>query len=238
MSKIRLIQILSIFVSGAILSVLLISFKVQNSYTFVRASVGKIVKIDAQYAADFSNDKVLVGASHDIFVGKVVQELGSKDLGDGPETQFSVAVIDNLKGNLQGTVTVDQQGGYKNGVLYVVGDDHVARGNEGTSYLLQPGSTYLFATRYNLQENWYTLNSYPTASKLITSDKSLGNDQLKSLAENDPRFKELQGAYPNEVLIDADVKHNNALNNYISLQQNPQTTEESTTTETAPQTQN
>src|SRR6267154_990346 len=54
-----------------------------------------VKEVEMQYAADFSNDAVLVGASHNIFTAKVLQQIGTKDLGDGPETQFLVEIIEN-----------------------------------------------------------------------------------------------------------------------------------------------
>ena len=177
--------------------------------------------IEPQYAADFSDDKVLVGASHNIFVGKVIEQIGKKESGIGPETQFSVEVIDNIKGDLKDVVVVDQEGGYKDGVLYIIGDknDNV-NNNKDNSYILKTGSTYLFATRYNSKENWYTLNSYPTASKILNTNKNnLNNSQLKFLTENDPRVQTLKTAYKNEIPLDADVKNNKALNSYKSVQE-------------------
>ena len=172
---------------------------------------------DVQYAADFSDDKVLIGASHNVFIGKVIRQVGTKERGIGPETQFQVTVIDNIKGDLHGTVTVDQQGGYKGGTLYVVGDDTESPVKGGNGYLLQPGSTYLFATRYNPTENWYTLNSYPTASKLLSTDANAQDANLKALAEADPRVQQLKAAYPHEILISADRAHNNTRNSYESI---------------------
>ncbi|CAN5727850.1 hypothetical protein BH11PAT2_BH11PAT2_06680 [soil metagenome] len=177
----------------------------------------KIEVIDAQYAADFSNDRILVGASHNIFIGKVIAQIGTKERGVGPETQFSIAVIDNVKGRIQDTVTIDQQGGFKNGKLYVVGDDSLTKGGN-TAYLLQPGSTYLFATRYNAQQNWYTLNPYPGATKLISNDTDLSNTKLQILAKSDSRVKALESAYPREILLGADIQHHDALNSFISSQ--------------------
>src|ERR1041385_5609136 len=46
--------------------------------------------MDPIYSADFSNDQILVGASHHIFVGRVLRQIGSTDLGIGTETQFEV----------------------------------------------------------------------------------------------------------------------------------------------------
>jgi hypothetical protein len=148
-----------------------------------------------------------------------MQQVGNKNRGIGPETQFQVQVISNIKGDLSGNVEVDQQGGYENGVLYVVGDgngsgDVVSPVRAENSYLLQSGSTYLFATRYNPQENWYTLNPYPTASKLLSADSALSSLALQNLASSDTRVQQLKAAYPNEISLSADVAHNNAINNY------------------------
>jgi hypothetical protein len=185
----------------------------------LRAKISDIRRIDPLYAADFSDDHILIGASHNVFVGKVIQQVSAKERGAGPETQFKVQVVGNIKGDLKGDVTVNQQGGYVNGVLYVVGEgtrsgDVTAPAKSGTNYLLQPGSTYLFATRYSSQQDWYTLNPYPTASKLLSSDSLLGAAALKSLAQSDGRVQQLTDAYPNETSLDADVKHGNSLNSF------------------------
>lgn len=176
----------------------------------------------SQYIADFGNDKILMGASHNVFVGKVIQQVGTKNRGSGPETQFAVEVISNIKGNLTGTVVVDQFGGYENGVLYLMDGDIVQENSSGTSVrgdrLLEPGKTYLFASRYSAAENWYTLISHPNTRKLLSSDKKLGSMELKTLAEKDTRFLQLQEAYKNEIPFDVDVKTNNTRNSFESTQ--------------------
>lgn len=173
---------------------------------------------DYQYVADFSDDRVLVGASHDIFVAKVLRQMGAKERGIGPETQFEVLVIENIKGDLRGNVIVDQQGGYVDGKIYIPGYDFAptAESTSADGTLLQPGSTYIFATRYNPNENWYTLIPYPTALQLLDSNADASVGQIVSTANADHRFLELKNAYPNEELLSADVIHNNALNSYTA----------------------
>ncbi len=179
-------------------------------------------EIYPQYVADFNDDRVLMGASHNVFVGKVVKEVGARDAEVGPETQFEVEIILNVKGNLQGTVVVNQLGGYRNGILYTVVNegDVVVSGTDGKNNLLQPGATYLFATRYNGDRNWYTLNSHPNAMKLISQDKWVAIEQLIELAVNDEKVRKLQNAYKGEILLDDDVRTNNTRNSYRSLNEN------------------
>ena len=126
----------------------------------------------------------------------------------------------NIKGNLQGVVTVEQAGGYQDGVLYVSGegDGDMFGPSSGPvfDYLMQPGSIYLFATRYE-SDGMYYLWEFHTASKLISEDSTLSNAQLQTLATNDVRVGQLQGAYPNEILVVDDVRNNNTRNSYQSL---------------------
>jgi hypothetical protein len=169
--------------------------------------------VHTQNVVDFQNDKALMGASHNVFVGRVVKQVGTKTRVEVPETQFSVEVVSNIKGNLTGTVVVDQFGGYKNGVLYVV-DGESAHEVDGTTAgavgsttgLLEIGKTYLFATRYSVDEKWYTLISDPAAKKMLSSDFA-----------KDSRVIALQKAYKNEILLDADVQAKTTFNSYKSL---------------------
>ncbi|MDO8516301.1 MAG: hypothetical protein Q7S28_03560 [bacterium] len=179
--------------------------------------------VHPMYMADFSDDKILMGGSQNVFVGKVIDQIGTSERWAGPETQFSVEVISNIKGDLRGMITVDQVGGYKNGDLYIIkgdvlGDDMVIpMSDDEKHYMLQPGTTYLFATRYSPTNNWYMLNSFPTARKTISENSSLGVSALWTLAASDPRVQELQAAYPKEVLLAADIGHSNTRNSYASL---------------------
>lgn len=180
--------------------------------------------ISPQYIKDFSDNRVLMGASHNVFVGKVIKQTGSKRLGAAPETQFAVDVILNIKGDLQGTAVVNQFGGYKNGILYLVrGGDVIGpvdKENADTDFLLNPGVTYLFTTRYNSEENWHTATSHPSGRKVISRDVNLDRAGLEMLAQNDEKVAILREAYKNEILLDEDVKQNNARNSYQSLQKN------------------
>ncbi|MEK7183878.1 MAG: hypothetical protein AAB776_04580 [Patescibacteria group bacterium] len=168
------------------------------------------VTITTEWLANSDDDRVLVGAAHNVFVGKVVRKVANKNTDIGPFTQFEVAIVTNIKGDFSGNVMIQQQGGYREGVLYVVEGDP----------LLQPGSTYLFASRTGQEgdETWNVINGYPGSRKLISDDPNLGPAALLSIANSDTRIAELRTAYPNEILLDADVAHDNTPNSYQSLQ--------------------
>ncbi len=172
----------------------------------------KVVEVDGgemSYPSDISDDRNLLGASHDVFVGKVTGEVSS----EGWYTKFSVQVISNIKGDLQGVVSVGVTGGYRDGVFYVT------RGNTW----LAPGSTYLLATRYRSIDDSYRLIGFddPVSWKLLSENSGLATAQLQTLAHNDLRVKALAAAYPYEVLDQADVYNHSALNSYASVHPTP-----------------
>lgn len=167
----------------------------------------KTVELHLSYAADYSDDKVLIGASHNIFVGKVIKQVGSESHLGVPKTQFEVQVISNIKGDLNGLVTVDQLGGFNNSTLYT----------EGKMPLLEPGITYLLTARYNEKYKWYSLNGHSNGWKILSKDNSLGVDELSALSQTDEKVISLRNAYPNEVLLNADIAHKNTRNSFKSL---------------------
>jgi len=121
----------------------------------------KINYINADFAFNVSDDRELVGFADNVFIGKVIAQTGDKPntppaeagnvSGFSPQTQFSVEVLENIKGNLNGIITVSQYGGYeeKGGVNEL----HLIEGDK----LLEPGKTHLFATRFNDIDGWHTI---------------------------------------------------------------------------------
>jgi hypothetical protein len=176
-----------------------------------------IREIHLIYPVDYADGSILMGASHNVFVGKVIRQIGTRNRGLGVETQFAVHVVLNLKGDLQGNVTVNQEGGYQNGVLYVIADGTESQDIDGHRYLIRPGFSYLFATRYSPTYDWYTLNPFPTASKVISTNSALDASELRNIASSDSRVMQLQNIYPNEKAFYADIAHNNTRNSYRSL---------------------
>jgi len=171
------------------------------------------------YPSDLTDDRNLVGASQNVFVAKVIKQAGNSEGGGIPTTLFDVDVVLNIKGNLHGAVVVEQLGGYKDGVLYLVSGDGIIASNknkEGNNYFLRPGTTYLFATRH-IEKASYTLISHTSAIKIISNNASLTNEELGVLAENNERVRQLQIAYPNEILDVSDLNANRIQNSYRSL---------------------
>lgn len=111
------------------------------------SSPDKIVYTNPSFVTDVSDDRKLTGIAQNVFIGEVKAQVGNKKLNSHPESQFKVEVIQNIKGSLKGTVTVNQQAGFDDGTLMLFKGDS----------LLEVGKTYLFATLFNQEQNWYTL---------------------------------------------------------------------------------
>jgi hypothetical protein len=112
--------------------------------------------IETLHAFDVADEKQIVGFADNVFVGRVEEKVGNKPMKgvvradanspEGPpafmpETQFSVEVLDNIKGSLQGTVTVSQVGGdvdFQDAPVKIENDP-----------IMRAGETVLFATRYD-----------------------------------------------------------------------------------------
>ena len=155
---------------------------------------------NALSAIDYSDNKKLMGGSHNVFVARITRYLGDTNRGIGPESQYEAEIVYNIKGELADKVIVNATGG-----------------EVGEKITLNSGSTYVLATRYSAQYDWYTVNSHPSVTKLIRSDSTLTIDDLKKISLKDERVHELLTAYVNEELLASDRYHNNTLNSFASL---------------------
>lgn len=120
------------------------------------------VTIHNSYATDISDPRKLSGIVDNIFVGTVIkQERTFSRVGNDVWTLFSVQVEENIKGSVDGIVTVNQEGGFdaRNSRTVLVDGDS----------LLISGETYLFATRFHPDGKWHTLAPV-YGDVLITSD--------------------------------------------------------------------
>lgn len=120
------------------------------------------VQVDSSvaYAIDPMDKRQLVGTASNVFVGRVVEDLGTERLEtrgptSGPQiTGFEVEVLENIKGNLFGTVAVTQSGGYDEEAGQVVTP---GGGNE----LLEPGQAYLLVTNHDPEGDRYGISAPP-----------------------------------------------------------------------------
>lgn len=115
---------------------------------FENAPVNQEVQnISASYAFDVTDQKQLVGWADNVFIGRVKETKGTSNEDGFLETQFEVEVAENIKGELNGNITVNQQGGYEGNKLLLVENDQ----------LLKEGESYLFVSRYNKKHGWHTI---------------------------------------------------------------------------------
>jgi len=70
-------------------------------------------------------------------------------------------VLENVKGDAEGTILVSQCGGYdeEGQEVRVEGDS-----------LLEPGNKYLLATSYNWEEGWYAVVAQPFGEVLVEGE--------------------------------------------------------------------
>jgi len=120
------------------------------AWLFLPPGVGAFVSVvHPDYFKDMNDPRVLVGSSHDVFLGEVIEKQGQTKNRGWVETQYKVRVLEVFKGSLDGEVTVNRHGGYDRWTRTI----HTV---DGAPDMPEPGKSYLFATRFNFVENWHT----------------------------------------------------------------------------------
>ena len=128
-------------------------------------------------------------------------------------TIFSVKIIDNLKGNLQGTIDIIQEWWCIDNECYVSEWDIIMQ--TWTESIVSNSllwKTYILSVRGNDKE-WYILISHPAWKWELPR-----NIWIKDLKKLDI-YKEFKKAYTEEVIPDADKKNNKMQNAYSELQE-------------------
>lgn len=179
-------------------------------------------KIEAVYAIDVSDKRKLVGSASNVFVGRVIGKSNAKgepgsDSEDPLElepyfasTQFVVAVTKNIKGEIKGPVTVNQDGGY---VEYAADKDYpefgVKKGERVRELslmeddpLLKPGQEVVLATSYVKQYDWYQIVAQPQGDVRIPRDQQSETGRLTSKDQVKRRqiIGEFEEAVRNEII--------------------------------------
>lgn len=152
----RILLLLTVAAAGLVVY----SVLTKEPYGTDGADSGDVINVEVNYAFEPTDERQLVGFATNVFVGRVVEKVGTEGAplsGPGdravPRTQFSVAVLNNIKGDLGGQVTVSQTGGYDR-----VTDRQVRV--EGDPFLT-PEREYLLITSYDREEGWYTIAAQP-----------------------------------------------------------------------------
>lgn len=131
---------------------------------------------------DYTDSRRLVGVSDAVFIGRVVSQLGTSIERVLPETQFSVTVLESIKGSLNGNVVINQQGGYhpqEHRMVIFEADP-----------LLAVGGTYLFAARLRL---------FDDGSRWYTVIPNYGDVRISSEAQRQALRSEFHRAYREEI---------------------------------------
>jgi|GEM_PF-6745412 len=109
---------------------------------------------------DVTDKRRLVGHATHVFEGRVIAQVGSKGLltsipGDSiPQNQYTVEIIEGIKGDAAGTVIVNQ---YDN----IEGDSP-----------LKLGHKYIFVTRYSSETGWHHITAAGHGNIQIKDEKS------------------------------------------------------------------
>ncbi|MFZ3102442.1 MAG: hypothetical protein WA131_01735 [Desulfitobacteriaceae bacterium] len=179
------------------LSLFIILTLVGCSSNSKNTSEGLPVKhISSSSAIDVNNPRAVVGAVDYVFVGhidnlvgtiyKFPSKLNSKEF-SMPYTNYSITVIDNIKGKLKKDVSIpiQQNGGVS---------------KDGSEYILHENDKLLEVNKY------YILTAYtqPDGSLLISGPNSstLLDEKSKSEIMSSQTYKDYNDAYRNEIKMD------------------------------------
>lgn len=151
------------------------------------------VFVDPSYETDITDQRKLAGDVDAVFVGTVMEQTGTKTRGVMPETQFRVNVVEVLKGDVNGDVTVNQQGG----IHTESGDLLLMAGDE----LITAGNSYLFAVKHSPQESWYTLVPGVGDIPLAAADVQLmeNSENSRSDSPEPPEVAQMRDSIANEI---------------------------------------
>lgn len=172
---------------------------------------GIVNQVGTVAIANFSDDAELVGAAHNVFVGKVIKKQDSFVEGRLAFTPYEVVVLSNIKGDLEGTVTVLQNGGYKDGFLQIL---HDSESPDGRLPFPEVNQLYLFSSRHNVEADVHYLLPTIHAMEKVSSNTEFGAQADIAAITKSVRIEELREAYKNEVVPLADREHGSDFNSY------------------------
>lgn len=149
----------------SILSIFIIGFTTYFYSNNENDQKVNVQEVHGDFVMDVTNKNEVVGNSENVFLGKVIKQVGTESPNGEyvPRTQFGVQVLKNIKGELKGNEIINQSAGYvddENGDKTLVKFEN--------QELLEPGKVYLFATMYSEQNNWH--NPVPGYGEVLVKD--------------------------------------------------------------------
>ena len=166
--------------------------------------------IDSNFIADFDNDKKVLGASDNVFVWRITENLWLAEVKEWeskiPSTLFNVEVIYNIKWKVKWVIIVKQEAGYDRfWDLYIP---------EGTQYM-EEWQTYLLATIGDS----FTIISHHNGSHLLDLDSKKSKTEIRELLKNNQKIKDWRNAYIGEEIYENGYKISSEKNLYKNLSQ-------------------
>ncbi|WP_027086613.1 hypothetical protein [Cohnella panacarvi] len=137
-------------------------------YYSLNDSNEKVSIIHGDFAMDVTKKNEVVGNSENVFVAKVIEQVGNGNpyKGDRPYSQFKVEIIKNIKGTLKKDVIVNQSIGY---ITNSEGEQEFIKYED--QELLAPGKIYLFATMHDERIGWH--NTVPVYGEVKISEATM-----------------------------------------------------------------
>lgn len=190
-----IVSLLCLMTAGA-LTLVLVS---PSSLGIEQERAGQAQELYPSQFFDPEDERRLVGFADNVFVGRVLEQVSAEGtptilpedqrypgpLPVIPNTQFSVEVQENVKGKLEGVVTVSQTGGYdpsSDAMVLMQGDR-----------LLEVGQTLLFVSRFDEANKWHVIAAQPQGDvrvkdsgqrkELVTKFKKAKDEQIDPQAE-------------------------------------------------------
>lgn len=163
--------------------------------------------MEANYIADFDDDRKVLWTADNVFVWKVV---ANKWLANQiwnstvPETLFDIEILYNIKWNTKGNITVKQEGGYD-----IYNNLYIVEWNE----YMEVWKIYLLSTK----SDSFTINSHPNWSHLLYDGTNKSKSDIKKFIKDNEMVKKWREAYKNEVYYQDDYKISSEKNAYKFL---------------------
>ncbi|MEA3248764.1 MAG: hypothetical protein U9Q03_00200 [Patescibacteria group bacterium] len=165
----------------------------------------------AMLVYDPSDLREVAGFFPEIFVARVVEQLDAFKAHEIEEfdfvlvnTPFTVEVLYPMKGNTEGVVTLVLEGGHYNETVVAPAGDFMVGSpkldsDDDESYILGVGKTYIFASRYDEDEDRYYAGSTRESRMPLDIDSSLDAEAAYGSIKEQSNFREMEEAIREQI---------------------------------------